>query len=133
MSGPDDAAIGRAVARRLLERESDGTLEGEAAAAAMERACTRVFDDLRSAVGADGLEALLLRVVARTQGEHPALASMRRSDGAGMPLDVRAAIKTHGLEAARAGLEAVLAGLVDILTALIGADMTRNLLHDNNS
>jgi hypothetical protein len=121
------------MARRLLDRETNGELNADAAGAAMQRAAGRVFEDLASAVGPDGVAALVARAVATMQNEHPAIASMRRTDGAAAHLDVAAAIEAHGPEAARAGVEAVLAALIDILSALIGADMTRHLLHDNDS
>ncbi|HXT17471.1 MAG TPA: hypothetical protein VN706_17655 [Gemmatimonadaceae bacterium] len=134
MSRDGGSVNAKAVARRLVERGADGEVQAEALGAAMQRAAGQVVDDLRSVVGADGLDALLDRAIARAQHEHPAVASMRRADdSAGIPLNVMPAIEAHGAAAARAGLEAVLAALVDILTALIGADMVRNLLHADDS
>jgi hypothetical protein len=123
----------RELARRLLDRDVKGDLQADALHAAMQRAAGRALDDLKGAVGADGLDALLDRAIRRAKGEHPAVASMRHADDAGTPLDVMRVIETHGAAAARAGLEAILASLVDILTALIGADMVRNLLHADDS
>lgn len=122
-----------ALARRLLERDVGSDLEPGALGEAMQRAVARIVDDLEAAVGADGLDALLDRAIARAQHDHPVVASMRRADHASMPLDVRPVIEAHGAAAARAGLEAIVAALVDILTALIGADMVRNLLHVDDS
>ena len=58
---------------------------------------------------------------------------MRRPDGPGVRLDVGAAIEAHGARATYAGLEALFTALVDTLSALIGADMTRNLLQLGDS
>ena len=133
MSREGHSASAQAMARRLLERDVKNELDVDALGVAMQRAVDRVVRDLTGVVGRDGLDALLDRAIDRARREHPAVERMRRDDGAGVPLDVAAAIETHGADAARAGLEAVLAALVDILTALIGADMTRNLLHGNDS
>lgn len=122
-----------ALARWLVEREVDGDLDPGAVGAAMQRAAGRIVDDLTRAVGADGLHALLDRAIARATHDYPIVASMRRVDDAVTPLDVTPVIEAHGADAARAGLEAVLTALVDILTALIGADMVRNLLHAADS
>jgi hypothetical protein len=129
MSHDRASADAPALARWLVEREMDGDLEPGAVGVAMQRAAGRIVDDLTRAVGADGLHALLDRAIARATAEHPVVSSMRRVDNASTPLDVTPVIEAHGADAARAGLEAVLAALIDILTALIGADMVRNLLH----
>src|SRR5579885_1173701 len=103
------SASARALARRLLERDVRGEFNADALGAALQRAAERVVADLDGAVGADGLDALLDRAIDRIHRTHPAVESLRRDAGAGRPLDVAAAIETHGTEAARAGLEAVLA------------------------
>jgi hypothetical protein len=132
MSVDRDLTSARAIIRRLLERETHGDSDAGTGAAMMQRAAERVFDDLKGAVGTDGLDALLGRAISRTEREHPAVTTMRRADDV-CPLNVAAAVEAHGVDAARAALEAVLAALVDILAALIGADMTRSLLHDQES
>jgi hypothetical protein len=127
----DGAGDARALARALLARDAPDGLPPEARGPAMQRAATRVLDDLSRAVGTDGLEALLVRALLRVEAGHPAVARMRHAPGADLRLDVGAAVAAHGPDAASVALEAVLAALVDILSALIGADMTRNLLHDD--
>jgi hypothetical protein len=121
------------MAQRLLKREALDTIDTIAAGGALERAVGRVFDDLTGAVGADGIDALLERAIRQTEKDHPAVAAMRRMDGAGTRLDIRAAIEAHGMHATHAGLEALFTALVDTLSALIGADMTRYLLHLGDS
>lgn len=132
MSSSRGDANARAMARRLLERETRGVTEQRALGAAMQRAIDRVSHDLRAAFGTDGFDALLARAINHTEREHPIVGSMRRADGAEIQLDVAGAIGTSGTDAARAGLETVLAALLEILADLIGADMTRNLLHDDD-
>jgi hypothetical protein len=56
------------------------------------------------------------------------LKDIRRSDAAGIRLDVVPAVDGHGVATVRAALEALFAALVDILSDLIGTDMVRNLL-----
>ena len=136
MSRSRDLASARGMAQRLLKREALDTLDTldtTSAGGALERAVGRVFDDLTGAVGADGIDALLDRAIRQTEKDHPAVAAMRRMDGAGTRLDIRAAIEAHGTHATHAGLEALFTALVDTLSALIGADMTRNLLHLGDS
>ena len=133
MSRSRDLAGARGVARRLLAREALDTPAATASGEAMQRAVGRVFDDLRDAVGADGIDALLDRAIRETAKEHPAVAAMRRPDGPGVRLDVGAAIEAHGARATYSGLEALFTALVDTLSALIGADMTRNLLQLGDS
>ena len=133
MSRSRDLADAREVARQLLERETAGTLGATPSGEAMQRAVSRAFDDLTGAVGADGIDALLDRAIRQTATEHPVVALMHRPDGAAMRLDIGAAVNAHGAQQAYAGLEAVFTALVDTLSALIGADMTRNLLHLDDS
>lgn len=120
------------MARQLLERESGGATEGAGLGATMQRASTRVADNLRSSVGDDGYSALLARALARTQSDHPVLQDMRRPGPAGIHLDVAGCVEVHGAAAVGAALESLLAALVDILSDLIGADMVRSLLDDDD-
>jgi hypothetical protein len=50
----------------------------------------------------------------------------------GSYLDVIGGVDTHGVAAVSAALESVLAALVDMLSDLIGADMVRNLLDQDD-
>lgn len=132
MTTPESPAA-RELARQLLERETAGTTEVAGHGAAMQRACARVTETLRRAVGQDGYSALLVRALARTQSEQPVLKEIRRNDEAGIHLDVVAAVEDHGAATVRAALESLLAALVDILSDLIGADMVRSLLDHDDS
>jgi len=122
----------REMARQLLERERGRATEAAGLGATMQRASTRVANNLRSSVGEDGYSALLVRALARTQSDHPALKDMRRTDPTGIHLDIVGCVEAHGAAAVGAALESLLAALVDILSDLIGADMVRSLLdHDD--
>jgi hypothetical protein len=127
MTTPESPAA-RELARQLLERETGGVTEGAWLGAAMQRACARVSDNLRCSVGEDGYHALLARALARTEPAQPVLKHIRRTDAAGIHLDVAPAVEGHGPVAVEMALESLLAALVDILGDLIGADMVRNLL-----
>jgi hypothetical protein len=122
------------LARRLLAREIAGNGERAAIAAAMQRLCTRVSENLRRSVGDDGYNALLARALMRTQPEHPALLDIRRLGENDIFLDgVVASVEIHGVPAVTAALESLLATLVDVLSGLIGADMVTNLLDVDGS
>lgn len=127
-----ESPAARAMARQLLQRDMAGATEAAGLGATMQRASTRVADDLRRSVGEDGYSALLVRALARTQSDHPVLKDIRRADAAGIHLDVIGGVEGHGAAAVGAALESLLAALVDILSDLIGADMVRSLLeHDD--
>jgi hypothetical protein len=131
MTRPESSSA-RDIARQLLARSIADSGQPKDVAVAMQRVCTRASDNLRSSVGDDGYNALLVRSLRRTEGEHPILADIRRISDTGIHLDgVVASAETHGLPAVTAALEALLAALVDILSGLIGADMVLNLL-DND-
>lgn len=126
---PSSASV--QIARRLLAREAPPgrKAEPEAVSAALERTCMRVSANLRDAMGDDGLTALLARALARTERDHPALQSIRRSDNGGIQLDgLAASIETHGERPVTAAIEALLAALIDVLSRLIGEDMAIRLV-----
>jgi predicted ArsR family transcriptional regulator len=126
------SAAAREMARQLLERETAVATGAAGLGAMLQRASTRVADDLRQSVGEDGYSALLVRALSRTQTDHPVLKDIRRADPAGMQLDVVGGVEGHGAATVGAALEALLATVVDILSDLIGADMVRSLLdHDD--
>ena len=127
MTTPESAAACE-LARQLLERETVGVTAPDMLGAAMQRAWTQVSENLRRSVGDAGYHALLSRALARTEAEQPLLKHIRRSDAAGIHLDVVPAVEGHGVVTVSAALESLLAALVDILSDLIGADMVRNLL-----
>lgn len=126
------SSTARETARQLLARETVGAGDPAAIAAALQRVCTRVSENLRHSVGNDGYNALLSRVVSRTGAAHPVLMDILRVDDAGIHLcDVVATADKHGVPAASAALEALLAALVEVLSSLIGADMVLNILDTN--
>ena len=122
------------IARRLLTREAEPGSEREPAkaAAALQQTCLRVTENLRDSMGEDGTNALLARALARTEADHPALASLRRPERGGIYLDgVVASVEAHGIAAVTAAVVALLAALVDLLGRLIGDDMAIRLIdHD---
>lgn len=117
------------MAREFLARHVADTDQSSDTAAALQRVCTRASENLRRAVGEDGHNALLARALRRTEGEHPALADVRRLDDTGIYLDgVVASAAARGVPVVAAALESLLTALIDILSSLIGADMVLNLL-----
>ena len=127
-----ESPAAREIARQLLERESADATEAAGLGVTMQRTCTRVADNLRRSVGEDGYSALLVRALARTQSDHPVLKDICRADSDGIHLDVVGGVEGHGAAAVGAALESLLAALVDILSDLIGADMVRSLLDDDD-
>lgn len=117
------------MARQLLAREIGGAEEPAAVSAAIQRALTRVSENLRHSVGDDGYHALLSRAITRTQAEHPALIDMYGGGEADISLNgVPAIVDAHGVPTVTAALESLLAWLADVLSGLIGVDMVMNLL-----
>lgn len=100
--------------------------------AALERTCLRVSNNLRDSIGNDGCNALLVRALARTEANHPALTDIRSLNEGAIHLDgVLTSVEAHGLAAVTAGIEALLAAVVEILGRLIGEDMATRLIdHD---
>lgn len=124
----------RDMARRLLARETTGADQPDAVGAAIQRLCTRVSDNLRHSVGDDGYNALVARVLRRTEPEHPVLTDIRRVADSGIYLDrVSSGVESHGIAAVQAAIESLLATLIDVLAELIGADMVLNLLDNDDS
>ena len=125
----------RDMARQLLARETGGADQPDTVAAAIQRLCTRLSDNLRQAVGDDGYNALVARVLRRTEPEHPVLTEIRRVADSSIYLDrVSAGVESHGVAAVQTAIESLLATLIDVLAGLIGADMVLNLLdHDDPS
>ena len=123
---PTRSPIARDIARQLMAFESAGSADP----AAMQRLCTRVSENLRNSVGDDGYNALLSRVQASTNGEHPALAGILFVDRGSVRLgDVTAAVTAHGADAVSTALESMFTALAEVLSGLIGADMVLSILH----
>lgn len=119
------------IARRLLARDTvpGREAEPEMVGAALQRACVHVSETLRDSLGEDGCNALLVRALARTEADHPALKNIRRGNESSIHLDgVAASVEAHGVPAVTAAIEAVLAALVDILSRLIGEEMAIRLI-----
>jgi hypothetical protein len=133
MTTPEPAATAaRELARYVLEREAAGTTDAASRAAAMQRAWARVSETLRRSVGEDGYNALLARALVHSEAQHPLLKNIRRADASGMRLDVITAVEAHGAVSAGAAVESLLAAIVEILGDLIGGDMVRNLLSQDD-
>jgi hypothetical protein len=131
MTNPGSPAA-RELARHLLERETAGAMDPERLGAALQRVCSRVAHNLRRSVGDDGYSAVLARAFVSAQAEEPLLKDMRRTEAGGIDLDVIEGVEGHGAEAVSTALEALLAAIVDILSELIGADMVRRLLDQDD-
>jgi hypothetical protein len=132
MTGTNTPAS-REMARQLLARGTAGIAE-PAAAAAMQRLCTRISENLRRSVGDDGYNALLARSRLPAETAHPALSHIFSNGDAGFHLDgVVVAADRHGVPVVAAALETLFATLIDVLGGLIGADMVLNLLELDES
>jgi hypothetical protein len=106
-------------------KERSPKIEG----AALQRMISRVFESLRDSMGVDGCNALLVRALARTEAEHPALKNIARLNENSIHLDgVVASVDLHGVAAVTKALEALLAALIDALGRLIGEDMAIRLI-----
>jgi hypothetical protein len=119
------------IARLLLARESASSTASDPAmaGAALQRTCMLVFQNLRDSMGVDGTNALLVRALARTEADHPALKSISRLSGNSILLDgVVASVEAHGVAAVSAAIEALLAALIVALGRLIGEDMAIRLM-----
>jgi hypothetical protein len=121
------------MARELLERETAGAMDSQQFGAALERACSRVAENLRTCLGEDGYRALLARAFANTHDQQALFKDMQRMNAAGIDLDVVTGVEAHGVATVSGALEALLAAVVDILSELIGADMVRSLLDQDAS
>lgn len=122
-----------AIARHLLGDEGATPQESDAdaAAVALQHACSRLVQALRDSMGEDGSSALLARALTRTKAAHPSVSEIRRIDAGQILLDgVVAVVRTHGIAKVAAGIEALFAALIDILIQLIGEDMTVRLVDD---
>jgi len=121
------------IARRLVAREvaPGSDAKPEVVAAALQRTCVRVSENLRDSMGEDGSNALLARALSRTEAQHPALTSIRRLNEGGIHLDgVVASVAAQGVAPVTAAVEALLASLVEILGRLVGEDMAIRLIDD---
>lgn len=119
------------VVRRLLDRAAPDRANHtpQEAAAGLQRACTRVSDNLRESMGEDGCTALLARALARTEAQYPALATIRHLNGRGITLDgVADSVERHGVRATTAGIEALLVATADVLGRLIGEEMAAKVM-----
>jgi hypothetical protein len=107
------------------EKERSPKVEG----AALQRTISRVFESLRDSMGVDGGNALLVRALARTEADHPALKNITRVNENSIHLDgVVASVELHGVPAVTKAIEALLAALIDGLGRLIGEDMAIRLI-----
>lgn len=119
-------------ARRLFAGAMADAAGPDASAAAMQRVCVRISDNLRNTLGDDGYNALLARASSRARFAHPVLADLTRDANPATRFDaIVPAVATHGVPAVGAALESLFAHLVAILGSLIGADMVLNLLDHN--
>ncbi len=102
--------------------------DAASAAMAMQQACTRVTDNLRQAIGNDGCNALLIRVMRTTAASHPLLGEVWCTGGEPRFHGVRWGVESHGLAAVTTALETGLAALIDLIARLVGSDMVPRLL-----
>jgi hypothetical protein len=131
----DPSPTARDLVRHLLAREIAAEKEPDAIGAGLQRLCSRVSENLRRSLGADGRDALLQRAFTRTKNQHPVLTEIGQTGETGISIDsIVAGVNTHGAPAVTAAVESLLVTLADILAGLIGADMVTNLLdHDHQN
>jgi len=128
---PQQSPIAPLLARELLGRGPVANGDLPQTGADMQRAFSRVSDNVRRSLGEDGYRALIGRAIARVESDPPVWTAIRYA-GLGIDLDVVVAVERHGPNAVGAALESLVAALFDILSDLIGAEMARNLLdHDD--
>jgi hypothetical protein len=117
------------IARRVLDREAAPAGDFAPQAAVIQRALTRVSDNLRTSMGKDGSSALMTRALSRAEAKHPALKDICRLAGGDIHLDgVSASIHVHGVAVVTAGIEALLAALLEVLIRLMGEDMAIRII-----
>lgn len=113
-----------------LHSEAQSSLE--TAALAIHRSYSRASNALRNSTGEAGRAALLARALASTERAHPALSDLRVLNSDGVHLDdIVSSIEAHGREDVAAAVEALIGAVVDVLARLIGADMAKQLVHDD--
>ena len=126
---PPQLRTAQELARRLLARDAPGEDAPHAVAAATDRVCGRVSENLSRWVGIDGTNALFARALARAQAEHPALANVRYSRQSAVCLEGLAeSAHIHGASAAADGVAAILTALIELLGRLIGEDIAMRLV-----
>lgn len=125
----------REIASRMV---AGGTVRGAGGkpaqvGAALQRMIVRVSETLRDSMGEDGRNALLVRALARSEADHPALKKIVVLDDHGIQLDgVGASIEAHGVKTVTAAIEAFLAALIDVLGRLIGEEMAMQMIDQDN-
>jgi hypothetical protein len=115
-----------ALTRRLWAREAVDRASPEQLAAAMIQVRNRLGDGLGRWIGAEGFNALLLRVseeAAVTDGVRPASGLLTVGES-----DLSAAIRTRGPAEAVRGFVTVVALLIHQLSQVIGEDMAARLV-----
>ena len=118
------------VARRIVQHEAGGLSDPAASAAAVERACAGLKDDLADLLGAGGVAALFRRALHLAQRDYPVLAGVSASTGpavcfAGLA-EALAAGTDDGAAAASAGL---LTHLLGLLVTLLGEELGMQPVH----
>lgn len=114
------------IARRVMKtRLQVAPATAATAADAMQRSCGDLYRILETAVGPQGLQALVDRAIQITAREYPWIASVRTGSAADCPLSGLAE-SAERLSAAEAfeGYAALLAGIIWLLMTFIGEELT---------
>lgn len=112
------------LARRLLWHEAGGAREPETLAAAVDRACGKLYDELENLVGPGGLSALIRRALNLAEREFPFLGGVTPEADSRLSLrGLPEALRGRDAEEAEAASAAVLAYLVGLLVNLLGEDL----------
>lgn len=112
------------IVRRLLDHEAGGAGDAESLAAAVDRACRKLSDELVTLVGRGGASALFGRAVSLAKREFPSLAEVRPQPDAPLSFDaLRESLRGLGPAEAEPASTSVLANLLGLLVNLLGEDL----------
>jgi hypothetical protein len=114
-------------ARRLLLHEAAGAEDPRDVAAAAERVCAKLRDELTHLIGAGGVGALASRALSLARREFPHLDGVEGPDGCYTGLV--AALEGCGTTEAEAAGLAVIEHFLGLLVSLVGEDLGMTPVH----
>ena len=116
--------------RRLLRHEAGAAGDAASLAAALERACRKLSDELEPLVGRGGVAALIGRAVNLTRREFPFMATARLEPDAAPSFEaLHESLRARSPAEADAASVALLANLAGLLTNLLGEDLGLRPVH----
>ena len=116
--------------RRLLRHEAGGAGDAASLAAALERACQKLSDELEPLVGRGGVAALLGRAVNLARREFPFMAAARLEPDVAPSFEaLHESLRARSPAEVDAASVALLAYLGGLLTNLLGEDLGLRPVH----